>query len=70
MPKDGGIGASTKRREDIRFLTGKGNYSDDIQTAGECAAVFARSNVANGTIKSIDTSAAAAHAGCVGDLHR
>ncbi len=63
MPKDGGIGASTKRREDIRFLTGKGNYSDDIQTAGECAAVFARSNVANGTIKSIDTSAAAAMPG-------
>jgi len=51
MPKDGGIGASTKRR------------GDDIQTAGECAAVFARSNVANGTIKSIDTSAAAAMPG-------
>ena len=63
MPKDGGIGAATKRREDIRFLTGKGNYSDDIQTAGECAAVFARSNVANGTIKSINTDAAAAMPG-------
>ena len=63
MPKDGGIGAATTRREDVRFLTGKGNYSDDIQTAGECAAVFARSNVANGTIKSIDTSAAAAMPG-------
>lgn len=28
MPKDGGIGASTKRREDVRFLTGKGRYTD------------------------------------------
>ena len=58
MPKDTGIGAPTKRREDIRFLTGKGRYSDDIKTYGQAAAVFARSTVANGIIKSIDTSAA------------
>ncbi|MBE0413020.1 xanthine dehydrogenase family protein molybdopterin-binding subunit [Yoonia sp.] len=63
MPKDTGIGASTKRREDVRFLTGRGKYTDDIQTYGECAAVFARSTVANGVIKSIDTSAAAAMPG-------
>lgn len=63
MPKDGGIGAATTRREDVRFLTGKGQYSDDIRTFGECAAVFARSNVANGTIKSINTEAAAAMPG-------
>ena len=63
MPKDTGIGASTKRREDVRFLTGRGRYSDDIQTQGECAAVFARSTVANGVIKSIDTTAAAAMPG-------
>ena len=56
MPKDTGIGAPTKRREDIRFLTGKGRYSDDIKTYGQAAAVFARSTVANGIIKSIDTS--------------
>ncbi len=63
MPKDGGIGAPTRRREDYRFLTGRGRYSDDIKTQGECAAIFARSTVAHGTIKSIDTSAAAAMPG-------
>ena len=59
MPKDDGIGAATVRREDVRFLTGRGRYSDDIKAYGECAAVFARSNVANGTIKSINTDVAA-----------
>ena len=55
MPKDSGIGASTKRREDIRFLTGLGQYTDDISLTGETHAVFARSEVANGIIKSIDS---------------
>ncbi|MDE0852243.1 molybdopterin cofactor-binding domain-containing protein, partial [Yoonia sp.] len=63
MPKDSGIGAATVRREDVRFLTGLGNYTDDIQTFGECAAIFARSTVANGVIKSIDTTAAASMPG-------
>ena len=35
MPKDSGIGASSKRREDIRFLTGDGNYTDDINIHGQ-----------------------------------
>jgi carbon-monoxide dehydrogenase large subunit len=59
MPKDGGIGASTTRREDVRFLTGKGNYTADINSFGQAAAVFVRSTVAHGVIKSIDTMAAA-----------
>ena len=59
MPKDGGIGAATTRREDVRYLTGTGTYTDDINTYGECAAIFARSTVANGVIKSINTDAAA-----------
>ena len=59
MPADGGIGASTTRREDHRFLTGTGKYTDDIRLRGEVHAAFARSDVANGTIVSIDTSAAA-----------
>jgi carbon-monoxide dehydrogenase large subunit len=63
MPKDGGIGAATLRREDVRFLTGDGQYSDDINLFGQAAAVFARSTVANGVIKSIDTSAAEAMPG-------
>lgn len=63
MPKDGGIGASTTRREDVRFLTGRGKYTDDITLQGQTYAAFARSDVANGKIKSIDTSAAAAMPG-------
>ncbi|WP_298294149.1 xanthine dehydrogenase family protein molybdopterin-binding subunit [uncultured Litoreibacter sp.] len=58
MPKDGGIGASSKRREDLRFLTGKGKYTDDINLQGQAYAYFIRSDVAHGTINSIDTSAA------------
>jgi carbon-monoxide dehydrogenase large subunit len=58
MPKDHGIGASSKRREDIRFLTGRGRYTDDMQIAGQAHAVFVRSQVAHGRIKSVDTSRA------------
>ncbi|SMH31571.1 xanthine dehydrogenase family protein molybdopterin-binding subunit [Maritimibacter sp. HL-12] len=59
MPADGGIGAPNKRREDVRFLTGKGRYTDDINMRGQVYAAFLRSNVAHGRITSIDTSAAA-----------
>ena len=45
MPKDNGIGASTLRREDFRFLTGSGNYTDDINVHGQAYVAFARSNV-------------------------
>ncbi len=65
MPKDGGIGASTKRREDIRFLTGKGRYTDDINLRGQAFACFLRSQVAHGRINSIDTKAAEAMPGVV-----
>ncbi len=59
MPKDHGIGASSKRREDIRFLTGKGVYTDDLNLHGQAHAVFVRSEVAHGRIVKIDTSGAA-----------
>ncbi|MEL7165391.1 MAG: xanthine dehydrogenase family protein molybdopterin-binding subunit [Pseudomonadota bacterium] len=65
MPKDGGIGASSKRREDVRFLTGAGNYTDDINIHGQAYVHFLRSDVAHGTINSVDTSAAAAMPGVV-----
>ena len=58
MPKDHGIGASVKRREDIRFLTGTGNYTDDITIHGQAYAVFVRSNVAHGQIVSVGAEAA------------
>ena len=63
MPKDGGIGASTVRREDIRFLTGKGRYTADINLRGQAYAVFLRSEVAHGRINGIDTAAAKAMPG-------
>jgi len=57
MPKDG-IGAATLRREDIRFLTGNGRYTDDINLRGQAHAHFLRSQVAHGTINAIDTATA------------
>lgn len=63
MPKDHGIGASPKRREDIRFLTGTGNYTDDINRPGQAYMHVLRSDVAHGKINGIDTSAAAAMPG-------
>lgn len=61
MPKDFGFGASSKRREDVRFLTGNGRYTDDINVYGQAYVHFLRSDVAHGTIKSINTERAAAH---------
>ena len=55
-----GIGASVRRKEDKRFLTGKGRYTDDINRAGQLHAFFVRSDVAHAKIKSVDTAAAAA----------
>ncbi|MDC1223340.1 xanthine dehydrogenase family protein molybdopterin-binding subunit [Ascidiaceihabitans sp.] len=69
MPKDGdiksGIGASSKRREDVRFLTGNGNYTDDINIRGQAYVFFLRSDVAHGTLNSVDTFAASAMPGVV-----
>ena len=65
MPKDGGIGASTKRREDVRFLTGTGHYTDDINLRGQAYVHFLRSDVAHGRLTSVDTSAAEAMPGVI-----
>jgi len=53
-----GIGASVKRTEDIRFITGKGHYVDDINRPGQAYAYFLRSSHAHATIDKIDTAAA------------
>jgi carbon-monoxide dehydrogenase large subunit len=63
MAMDGGIGASSKRREDVRFLTGKGRYTDDLNRPGQAYVAFLRSDVAHGRITSLDTAAAAAMPG-------
>ena len=52
------FGASVKRREDPRFLTGRGTYTDDIQISGTTHAAFVRSPFAHAKVGAIDTSAA------------
>ena len=57
------IGASIRRKEDPRFITGKGRYTDDVTFPGQTYAAFVRSPHANATIISIDASAALAMPG-------
>jgi carbon-monoxide dehydrogenase large subunit len=49
------------RKEDPRFIRGRGRYVDDIQLAGMLHLAILRSPVAHARIVSIDTSAAEAH---------
>lgn len=62
------VGQRIPRREDLRFLTGKGTYLDDINMPGMAHVAFARSHVARGTISSIDTGAAASMPGVIAVL--
>ena len=59
------IGKSIKRREDPRFITGRGTYVDDVKLPGTTYAVFVRSPHAYARIKKIDTAAALKHPGVV-----
>ncbi|MFP5285001.1 MAG: xanthine dehydrogenase family protein molybdopterin-binding subunit, partial [Thermoanaerobaculia bacterium] len=63
-----GMGASVLRREDRRFLLGKGRYTDDIVLPGQTWAVFVRSPYAHAAIRSIDASQAAAAPGVLAVL--
>jgi len=56
---DGSIGQPVRRREDYRFLTGQGTYTDDINRPGQLYAYILRSPHANARLGRIDTSAAA-----------
>ena len=60
---ENGIGAALKRREDVRFLTGRGTYTDDLNRPGQAHVYFLRSQVAHATINGIDTTAAEAAPG-------
>jgi carbon-monoxide dehydrogenase large subunit len=53
-----GIGAPVRRKEDFRFITGHGQYTDDVTRPGETRAVFVRSPHAHAKIKSIDVAVA------------
>jgi carbon-monoxide dehydrogenase large subunit len=63
-----GIGASVRRKEDQRFITGHGHYTDDVNRPGQAHAMFVRSPHAHATIKSIDAKAALAHEGVLAVL--
>ncbi len=60
-----GIGASVKRREDGRFLAGRGRYVDDMNRPGQVYAAIRRSDRPHARIRGIDTSAAAAAPGVI-----
>ena len=64
--RQGFIGRSIERREDGRFLTGKGQYTDDISLHGQTHAYFLRSPYAHARIKKLDTAAAAKATGVLG----
>ena len=63
-----GIGARVVRKEDQRFVTGKGRYTDDINQPGQAFAVFVRSPHPHAKINGIDRSAAEAMPGVLAVL--
>jgi aerobic carbon-monoxide dehydrogenase large subunit len=63
-----GIGAAVRRKEDHRFITGKGRYTADHNMAGQAHAVFVRSPHAHARIKRIDVKEATAVPGVLAVL--
>ncbi|HKQ64844.1 MAG TPA: xanthine dehydrogenase family protein molybdopterin-binding subunit, partial [Methylomirabilota bacterium] len=61
-----GIGASVKRREDLRLLTGRGRYAEDVSAPGQAYAAFVRSPHAHADVISLDAKPALAIAGVLG----
>jgi carbon-monoxide dehydrogenase large subunit len=60
-----GIGASVRRKEDYRFLSGRGTYTDDINRHGQLHACIKRSDRPHAKLGGIDTKAAAKAPGVV-----
>ena len=63
-----GIGAAVRRKEDFRFVTGKGQFTDDIDRPGQTHIHFLRSPHAHAKIRKIDTAAARALPGVLAVL--
>ena len=59
-PEIGGMGHSIKRKEDLRFIQGKGNYVDDVRLPGMVYGQMVRSPYAHARLKSINTEKAKA----------
>jgi carbon-monoxide dehydrogenase large subunit len=49
------ISQAVRRREDARFVTGRGTYSDDVSADGQAYACFVRSQHAHGIVRSVNT---------------
>lgn len=64
--RQGFVGQSVERREDARFLTGRGQYTDDISLQGQTYGYFLRSPYAHARIQSLDTTDAAKAPGVLG----
>jgi carbon-monoxide dehydrogenase large subunit len=58
-----GIGAAVRRKEDVRFLTGCGNYTDDLNRPGQVHAYLKRSDRPHARIDGIDIARAQAAPG-------
>jgi carbon-monoxide dehydrogenase large subunit len=63
-----GVGAAVRRKEDFRFITGRGQYTDDVSRPGETHIHFLRSPHAHAKIVSIDGAAAKAMPGVLAVL--
>jgi carbon-monoxide dehydrogenase large subunit len=64
-PSPGWLGKSVKRKEDDRFIAGRGNYIEDVKLPAMLHMAILRSPYAHARINSIDTSAATALPGVV-----
>jgi carbon-monoxide dehydrogenase large subunit len=60
-----GLGHSVRRKEDDRFLRGRGNYVDDLQLPNMLHMALLRSPLAHARITAVNTEAAMAHPGVV-----
>jgi carbon-monoxide dehydrogenase large subunit len=63
-----GFGVSQPRKEDYRFVTGQGRYTDDLRLPGQAYACFVRSPHAHARILSVDATEALAAPGVIGVL--
>jgi aerobic carbon-monoxide dehydrogenase large subunit len=66
QPPSSPIGQSLRRREDVRFLTGAGQYTDDVVLPGQSYGFFLRSPYAHARVKSINLAQAKAAPGVIG----
>ncbi len=65
VKSNGLIGQAVKRTEDLRFITGRGQYTDDMSRRQMVYAAMVRSPLAHARIRSVDTSAARAAPGVI-----